>query len=1182
MAPHKRTRWEDDEVVATESASSRLQHDEPSHFTTNDTDEAWQQRKRVRVSMPEPSRSRVNGDEASSSSSEDESDNNVEDDEDMSMPPGTQYEIIRDAGFKHLENPDLDDQIATQRFLANTQQIGENHAAENSIIEEVTCINFMNHEKLHVKLGPLINFVVGMNGSGKSAVLTAITLCLGGKPSSTNRGTSMKSLIKNGTDQGMLIVKLKNQGNDAYQPDVYGKSIIVERHFSLSGGSNYKLKSATGRTISNKKSDLDDIIEYFQLQVDNPMNVLTQDEAKTFIKDSTPATKYQFFVKGVQLEQLDNDYALVSESCDQIEAKLKDTADDYQILERNLREAEAKQQIVEQHGEMKLARKKFVRQLAWCQVEEQEKELEERQKNVTEVQEKIERQERHVGERDEHYNEMNASAERAEQKIQQLDAELSPLKEQEEDAKKESDKAQKEVQNLHTSHRGIREELTSAMTRVDNIQKEIDTELKRIEDANGGSHARKLAEIEEAKEAALQAKRAFDATQDELQQLIERSQAAKKAFADEQGPLDAKRREVEACATRVRDLQNERPNPMLGYHPKMQQLINRIRDDREFREKPLGPVGLHLKLKEPKWSDILEQVLGGALNAFVVTNRQDQARLQAIMNQVGFQSNIFIGNSQRLDTSRNEPDPHFMTALRALEIGNDLIRNTLIINQNIEQTLLIENRDEAYRIMQPSSKPANVKQCFTFNPQKRGYGVRLYFSGRNQQNSATDFVKPFMRNPRMVTDSESRLLLQQETLKQLKEEEAKLASSYRMLQQKAQQAEKAIQQHRNKQGQFKVRSQKADERVDALQAEYDGLNIEDGLLENLNKQLEDAKGDVKRNEDDYGNAALEKKEANKKASEAKKAHAAAKAKVTEHENLITQARLKLRLKQDARRLALGDKNSAIAELEGLKQQKEEAEAKVQNQIERVQNFTEQAAQVYPNRVSIPPGETRASLDAQLSSLQEQLKKYSKRIGATDQEVVEALEKAKHALSTAKEYRKILEELLKLLKQSFQQRMAQFRSFQRHISARSRINFNYLLSERAFRGKLTIDHRAKLLDVHVEPDETSSNKKGRDAKTLSGGEKSFSSICLLLALWEAMGAPLRCLDEFDVFMDDVNRDVSTRMIISAARKAVGRQFILITPKALGNGVDIDEDVHIHKLPDPRDPKERRIDVMMGGA
>lgn len=53
---------------------------------------------------------------------------------------------------------------------------------------------------------------------------------------------------------------------------------------------------------------------------------------------------------------------------------------------------------------------------------------------------------------------------------------------------------------------------------------------------------------------------------------------------------------------------------------------------------------------------------------------------------------------------------------------------------------------------------------------------------------------------------------------------------------------------------------------------------------------------------------------------------------------------------------------------------------------------------------------------------------------------------------------------------------------------------------------------------------------KDPKALSGGEKSFATICLLLSLWEAIGCPIRCLDEFDVFMDAVNRKVSMKMIV----------------------------------------------------
>jgi chromosome segregation ATPase len=56
------------------------------------------------------------------------------------------------------------------------------------------------------------------------------------------------------------------------------------------------------------------------------------------------------------------------------------------------------------------------------------------------------------------------------------------------------------------------------------------------------------------------------------------------------------------------------------------------------------------------------------------------------------------------------------------------------------------------------------------------------------------------------------------------------------------------------------------------------------------------------------------------------------------------------------------------------------------------------------------------------------------------------------------------------------------------------------------------------------------------RALSGGERSFSTVSLLLALWETVSCPIRCLDEWDVFLDAVNRQLAAKMLVSVGLMA----------------------------------------------
>ena len=169
-----------------------------------------------------------------------------------------------------------------------------------------------------------------------------------------------------------LSVKIKNAEPNAYQHEIYGDAIIVERQFSRTGSSGFKLKSANKRVISTRKGDLDDLCDYFALSLDNPMSVLTQDNARQFLNSSTPHDKYSFFSKGTQLEQLSQDYQLVEESIDSVEIMYYDKRKDMEALKADMARKKELKQICSRADGLREAIARVRRQMAWVQVEEQE------------------------------------------------------------------------------------------------------------------------------------------------------------------------------------------------------------------------------------------------------------------------------------------------------------------------------------------------------------------------------------------------------------------------------------------------------------------------------------------------------------------------------------------------------------------------------------------------------------------------------------------------------------------------------------------------------------------------------------------------------------------------------------------------------------------------------------------
>ncbi|KAI9773446.1 MAG: Structural maintenance of chromosomes protein 6 [Geoglossum simile] len=1157
MAPMKRVRRViddgDSDGEEAESASPSVR-------------EATVTRKRARISQPEASlhsRSAQARADSDSDGCQDEMAGVDSDKDDMG------YEQRRDAGFEDLEDEDLDTQRATQIIRKRNEKFIENLPAENGIIESVTCINFMCHNKFHISLGPLINFIIGFNGSGKSAILTAITLCLGGKANSTNRGGSLKAFVKEGRESATLIVKLKN-GGYGFQQEIYGDSIIVERHFTKTGSSGFKLKSAAGRVISNKKADLEEICDYFALQIDNPMNVLTQDMSRQFLNNSTPTDKYRFFVKGVQLEQLDQDYQLLEETIDLIESRLKTRDDDIHVLENRAKKAMAKLEMSDKHDKLRGRIRDYMRQMAWSQVEQEENKLATLELELQEAVSSIEEAERKASTVDQVFDEANLAHERGAEKLREVRETISPMLEKKKQVKDRFDGNKGELMQLHLEQRTIRDHLKNADKRIENYRADIATENQRLEDANDGNHLRRIAEIERAKKEVVDARYEYDQHSSLAAGIEDSVRTAEQELSRASFPIEAKKAEIKACESVMGSLIRDRGQHLSAFHPNMPKLLQAIRNEQRFRERPVGPIGNHIKLLKPVWSSILERSFGATLTSFIVTSKSDQDTLAYLMKRENCSCPILIGNNQPIDTSGSEPDPRYDTSLRVLEIDSDIVRRQLIINQAIEQTILIESRHEAQRFMYGGARPRNVKQCFCFNENRKGWGIRFGFRGSDESSAP---MQPMDAKPRMKTDADSQISYQREILGDLQRELNDLERHGEELRNRLRARKQALQIHQRQHKDLHVKIQRAEETTERLQDEMERDTVQDGRLQALEGLLREAEEDKAIIEGSYEEAVTQKDKLNAIAKELSSELRAIDREVADIEAKIKKTETKALKLSQARQAALLEKNSAFQKIDDAKLEKPRAESRHEAQSRRVEEFIEQARKV-SERVPVDPGETPGSLDKKLEKLTNDLNRFNREIGGSPEEIARRAQETAEAYQTAKKQLEQLDEMGQMLKFALIERQNRWRKFRKFISARARAQFTYLLSERSFRGALKTDHRRHTLDLQVEPDETRSGK-GRQTKTLSGGEKSFSTICLLLSLWEAMGSPIRCLDEFDVFMDNVNRD------INAARRSVGRQFVLITPNSLGN-VNMADDVKVIKLNDPKEKGQTTLSFASEGG
>ena len=538
------------------------------------------------------------------------------------------------------------------------------------------------------------------------------------------------------------------------------------------------------------------------------------------------------------------------------------------------------------------------------------------------------------------------------------------------------------------------------------------------------------------------------------------------------------------------------------------------RNIQRFQRPPIGPVGLHVKLRgEASSSPELARVEEMELNrpqVMAYLCHSDEARhqlakiLDKMYGQQGRNSKPKIFTSKFLDRRHVVHRPRVVPSgshllIDLLQIDEPNVYNHLVDQKSIESILVCTTQSQAKQLMtHKETVPDNVSYAITqdfyrFHPPKGSSTYRSYFMEPLQ---GAGMLKSTLSN--LMAERGVELEGLETLIRDLKREQEEVVRSRRSYEAEKKRSVSAIQSLRGKVA--SVNSQLS-------QAKAEQENQADDLA-NLEARLASKLQDVDEADNRLQEIVLRRAQISKLISEKEEDYKRKKKDLT----LLKSGTNPLQKQQREINTMISNKTKEIlnqeklvkklaAELDSLKQ-----EQKKQRDDER--QFEAAARKI--TGTEIVPQRTVKQLNAKILQLQKKIK--SKTENQDTAEFLNYFQDMKERYLEMKKQIENLETMLLKIEKMNNERLDNFQVIRNIISNNVRRRFNAMIATFAkqigCQVFLRIDNKNKQLQFSFQTED--GEKDSGDLSRLSGGEKSYTQMCLICALWDMMEPPFRYL------------------------------------------------------------------------
>ncbi|XP_006664916.1 structural maintenance of chromosomes protein 6B-like [Oryza brachyantha] len=1015
-------------------------------------------------------------------------------------------------------------------------------------ISRIRLENFMCHSSLQIELDQHVNFITGQNGSGKSAILTALCIAFGCRAKNTQRAAALKDFIKTGCSYAAIIVDINNQREDAFKPELYGDLITLERRITESSSSTV-LKDQHGRKVAHRKDDLNEIIEHFNIDVENPCVIMSQDKSREFLHSGNDKDKFKFFFKATLLQQVNDLLLTIRELLENADSIVQELEKSIRSAMRELDELQEKIKNMEHIEEIAHEIDNLKKKLAWSWVHDAGKQIEEQTVKLLKLKERIpacqERIDRNAAVIVELKKELIEKEETARSLVEKT-REVTMMKE-----KLESDIAQAvtlkiEIEGEHA--RGI-----NVLKNMNNRVKQLQTQIHDFQDQYVQHTQDESSKVEndmlEIQQAINDLHSNITRLKEEEKELSGRQLRVAKSIQNMKTEIDESRKKIDQLKFHINDLQQRQSNKAstFGGQRAIHLLESIDKHQRRFKIPPLGPIGVHVQLASESWSFAVECALGKLLDAFIVSCHADSVILRECAKQVNYrnlQIIIYDFSKPRLNIPDHLlPSTTHPTVLSVICSENPTVLNVLVDQGGAERTVLVRDY-EVGKSVAFDHRIQNLKDVYTSD------GYRMFSRG-----SVQTVLPPYRRgNAGRLCSSLG---------EKIAEMESEIADIKRTIPGRNQDLEKANDKREVIELEIKRSKRKRVEK--------------ERLLESKKLQLDDIRKTSANINHGHGTSV--------DTSELEAEMMQVQVDIEQKELLLKKTNLRLAeaLKDENNRRAcykefiesvyneVGPTNGLEHDIELAKEKIQAAEqdkayyerimeTKVLHDIKmaeaeyedlqnlRQENFRKASIICSESEVEALGGVVGSSpeqLSAKINKLKLRYHQESSRFTESIDDLRALHEKKKQKIERKQQLYAGFRDKLHSCQKALDMRWNKFQRNAVYLKRQLTWLFNEHLGKKGISGIINVDYTKRLLTVELTMPQDASRDSIRDTRGLSGGERSFSTLCFTLALHGMTEAPFRAMDEFDVFMDAVSRKISLDTLVEFA-VAQGSQWIFITP------------------------------------